>query len=166
MNLGQLVHSLHTRCGNFHISMALKTQFIEKIVLVGERENAINAQFVGFGQNRVGQAATPTLALQRVVNGERFEFGQTFPARMERAATDDIIIVVHHNRIIADMFVKLGEAARQHMAVFVIFVHARRHLVDERANLLNVRIFGFAKLHNLGFQKAKRTPHQSDAHFN
>ncbi len=45
--------------------------------------------------------------------------------------------------VIADVLVQLGQRARQHMAVLVIFVGSHRHAVDQAADLGHIRVSSF-----------------------
>ena len=107
-----------------------KAEPLEEHRLVGEREDAIEAEPGRLLDARAHEVLTVAAALAGLGDGERLQLGDVGPHDVQRPARDHLAAVADHEEV-AQVLVRLALGARQHVA-------ARRPEVDEVRDAVDV----------------------------
>jgi hypothetical protein len=104
-----------------------ESALFEERRLIGQAENAGDAQFSGFLKAFVDKTLADALALITFFNCQRFDLGEVHPAHVKRHTGNHLVSIPDHE-IVPDILVNLAQGARKHLALISEFVDKLMHL--------------------------------------
>jgi hypothetical protein len=113
-----------------------EANFLKKLYLVRENEDAVQSQSTGLGNASLHKFSANALILIWFPNRQRSDLGQVFPTDVHAARADDFrLIVIQVDKNIPKVVIQFTQGTRQHIAALGV---AGQHFLNF-TDLINPR---------------------------